>query len=336
MSYTLCSSSEEEPGEITQKTTTQIINTNMLFTNTLFHKNYFIGANKKLTKDRFSYTENKLECVKNRLKKAVPFNHVLSFARLNAEKAQSLKFLGQVAICSVPLSFESINNRVAMSNTLKFVHSSEFYAPYKSFCEYLLDAGFKKDTVVISDYLLNCIGTHSVRFKVVDVNMKENALVKTVSDFLMKKKTAKRSEQNGGVKLIVFEDVVGNRELNTTIELYGQAILSNTKTIEVNAYDSKKKAMLVFSSSVIKDTNGNELRTYSSVDKCKSASVLVCMDFVKMVPDYEPSLRVKNKKVLDLIVSIDLGVGSYVLKEESVYEVESIDEMSINEGISLF
>lgn len=313
--YVLCSSSsEEEAGEVAPdaKSHGSVINTQYIFTRSLYCNSVYVGKNRRLTGLRISFSGSKSEHIKNRLKKTPPFAHVMAFMSFVEEPVCEHSFLEEVV--PVPHEFALLCANRTVGRLEKVEHARTFRDLYaEALCTVAqYDAGendipwietecVPERVILIQDTTLNNLGRFKAPFTV--------------------------TMAKGILKLLFRGNVLESLSLDDAIRLYGEycvAQLSSSK--EYRAFRSKNTILIVFSTSLF--ANGErEFRLHKNVDCPKTCDVLVEEDAVRIIDGYDEGLD----QELNLLNSLYPSEGEYILYGKNVYRVDGSELLEQNQ-----
>lgn len=313
--YVLCSSSsEEEAGEVAPdvKCHENAINTQYMFTRSLYCNSVYVGKNRRLTGLRIPFSGRKSEHIKNRLKKTPPFAHLMAFMSFVEEPVRVHSFLEEV----VPVQHEfallctcrtvGILEKVEHVRSFKDLYSevlctiSHYDAEENNIPWIRIDCVPEK-VILIQDTVLNNLGRFRTSFTV--------------------------SRTKGILKLLFRGNVLENLSLDDAIRLYGECcVAQSSQSREYRVFRSKNTVLIVFSASLF--TNGEkEFRLHKNVDCPKTCDVLVEENTISIIDGYDEGLD----QELDLLKSLSPSEGDYVLFGQKVYRVDGSEVLEQNQ-----
>lgn len=304
--YVLCSSSgEEESGEVAPRIqgTKRSIDLDYIFSKSLYHKSIFVGRNHKLSSLGISFSEKKLEYVKNRLKKKAPFSFVMAFISSLDEPVQKLAF-HKDAVCKKSnfvleggSGYIGKIERVPHCKTFKDLYSEVFaLVAENNEIEKKLSIDTEKTfkrTILIQDAVLNNLSELRVPFTVAD--------------------------SRTTTKILFHNYIPQEISLGKATGLYGECCIGQAAlSKEIRLFSCKDTALIVFSTSVfIQDDK--EYRVYKNVDRPKNCNALVEEEGIRIVKGYEEGLSYE----LDTINGLCLSDGEYFLYKHKIYKLDS-------------
>lgn len=304
MEYRLCNtSSEEEEGEI--KATKFSLDTNFLYSSQFYHKNYFVGPNKRHLPTKLLFPAKSDEAIKNKLKKEPFFSKLFTF--MNKFKAEVTNFtlIKKLTPKKEKIDFLSSTEEIKKLTKQELKHAEKFESTYY-------------------DDLQSILAIHSVHKNVIIITDRILAMLK-------KLKTPFKATSFKGRNILIFCDPF-LKEANAPdlVQMYGKECLAQrVGSKEIRRFFCNDTEIVVLSYAVFMGDN-KVMRGYKNLDSPKMFDVLVEEDSLFLVEDYE-----EIEDEADILVSIgSLKEGDYFYENNSVFICESLP--SENQGIFNF
>eukprot|EP00866_Antonospora_locustae_P000105 jgi/Antlo1/105/984 len=312
--YVLCSSSsEEEAGEVAPdvKCHGDVVNTQYIFTRSLYCNSVYVGKNRRLTGLRISFSSSKSEHIKNRLKKTPPFAHLMAFMSFVEEPVGVHSFLEE----TVPVPHEF--SLLCTSRTVGLLEKVDHVRSFKDLYSEALCSISQYDA---SENDISWIRADFVPERVILI---QDTALCNLERF---RTPFTVSRTKGILKLLFRGNALENLNLNDAIKLYGEyCIAQSSRSKEYRVFRSKNTILIVFSTSLF--TNGErEFRLHKSVDCPKTCDVLVEENVVSIIDGYEEGLD----QELDILNSLYPSEGEYLLFGKRVYRVDGNDLLEQN------
>lgn len=291
--YILCSSnSEEESGELTTKPANKTLcfDPECIYTNYLYVDSKYIGENSRVSRFSIAFAENKIEYIKNKLKKTFPFSCMMSF--FSSIKYPPKRYDFHSNLEETRASFKLLNVNRTIENIKQIEFCKSFSDLYSETFDFIVNYTSLGDESII--------GLNGSATKIILI---EDSLLNYLNEF----KAPFTVLRTGNIKKILFHSrcILEKLSLNKSIKIYGENCLKqSTMSKECRVFADKDVILIIFSTSVfMKDDS--EFRLYKSLDVPKNCDLLVEENGIRIIEGYGEGLDSE----VSIINSIDLDEG---------------------------